>query len=360
MSKNSSNMCPLLQQVMHDVCALVVVIITIISVVVIVVVIVVRPRRCRGLLELSPAGHASRRRPVGVSSMPPPTLSREPFDGDTATSRADASAQLESDNEDGATVAKEQLEEEAQAHGSSECLSPIVVSALNGGKSFDEDVTQSLSPAPAERASQAGESSGSQQPLQAADSREYDGPHQRTSDKSTCSTRVSQTTSSSSPSIRTQIPETTSSRIALVTTSSRTRSVSPSACQSLAGALTATNVTANETCLQMSACDTTERDAESDADIEAQTLHQSSSDTWLLQSRERERSEQLLLHDTDLSCCRTRHSSRRLASSSKLTQLLEMAPRHRAMAQSRSRPRRSSSSAERGTRRARQLQINVQ
>ena len=46
--------------------------------------------------------------------------------------------------------------------------------------------------------------------------------------------------------------------------------------------------------------------------------------------------------------CRTKHSSRRLTSSSKLTQLLGMAPRHRAMAQSRSRPRRSSSSAERG------------
>ena len=76
----------------------------------------------------------------------------------------------------------------------------------------------------------------------------------------------------------------------------------PSACQSLACALTATNVTANEMCLRMCACDTAQRDAgaEAVAGTKAQTPHQSSSDTHLLQSREREWSEQQLLQDTDV------------------------------------------------------------
>ena len=119
----------------------------------------------------------------------------------------------------------------------------------------------------------AGEASGSQQPLQAADRREDDGPHQRTSDKSSCSSRVSQTVSSSPPSIQTgiQIPETTSSLIALMTTLSRTRSVSENssfACKSLAGAPTVTNVTASETGMWR-AYHTPQPDADAMADFEA-------------------------------------------------------------------------------------------
>ena len=144
---NSSNMCPLpqqqQQQVTPDAFALVVIIIIIIIVVVvIVVVIVVRQRRRR--LECSPAGQVSSRRLVSISSIP---LFREPFDKDTSSSRTVASAQLESDHEEGTSVANEHVEAEAQAHDSSRRLPPIAQ-----WKSFDDDATQSLSPAPAERA----------------------------------------------------------------------------------------------------------------------------------------------------------------------------------------------------------------